>query len=136
MRNRFKLNESEKNRIKDLHGIGIIKEQWEEVMLDEVQDEVEEGATPDYSEEEGVTLTIDPKGFDYEGDMSRKDIISNLWQVQGLLQDCSPAIALTRVVEMLSRLGEDVNMLDRDFKGDCNCEGGGIASGEVDSIDV
>ena len=48
MKNRFNINEEEKNRIKVLHGIGIIKEQWTEVKLDEVQDEVEEGAKPDF----------------------------------------------------------------------------------------
>jgi len=48
MRNRFKLNESEKTRIRDLHGIGIIKEQWTEIKLDEVQDEVVEGPKPDF----------------------------------------------------------------------------------------
>ena len=113
MRNRFNINEDEKNRIKGLHGINLITEQT------------------DYSDEEGVTLTID-KGFDYEGEMSRTQIIETLWQVQSLLQDCKPAISLTRVVEMLSRLGEDVNMLDRDF-GDCNCDGSGKPP--VESID-
>mgnify|MGYP003661544479 CR=1 FL=1 len=86
----------------------------------------------DYSDEEGVTLTID-KGFDYEGDMSRTQIIDNLWQVQGLLQECSPAIALARVVEILSRLGEKVSRLDRDF-GDCNCDGGGTVPKNIDEI--
>lgn len=48
MRNRFNIKESEKNRIRDLHGIGIIKEQWTEIKLDEVQDEVVEGPKPDF----------------------------------------------------------------------------------------
>ena len=103
MRNRFNINEDEKNRIKGLHGINLITEQT------------------DYSDEEGVTLTID-KGFDYEGKMSRTQIIESLWSVQSLLQECSPAIALTRVV----------GMLDRDF-GDCNCDGSGKPP--VESID-
>jgi len=42
MKNRFNINEEEKNRIRGLHGIGIIKEQWTEIKLDEVQDKVEE----------------------------------------------------------------------------------------------
>ena len=86
MRNRFNINEDEKNRIKGLHGINLITEQT------------------DYSDEEGVTLTID-KGFDYEGKMSRTQIIESLWSVQ---------------------------MLDRDF-GDCNCDGSGKPP--VESID-
>ena len=48
MNNRFNVNEQEKNLIRGLHGIGIIKEQWTEIKLDEVQDEVGEGAKPDF----------------------------------------------------------------------------------------
>tara|TARA_R110000824_G_scaffold56365_1_gene154365 strand:+ start:167 stop:790 length:624 start_codon:yes stop_codon:yes gene_type:complete len=86
----------------------------------------------DYSDEEGVTLTID-KEFDYDGPTSRKDIVRNLWQIQSLLQDCSPAITLTRVVGMLENLGETVTRLDRNLE-NCNCEGSG--SEPVASIDV
>lgn len=45
MKNRFDVNEEEKNRIRGLHNI---KEQWTEIKLDEVHDEVEEAAKPDF----------------------------------------------------------------------------------------
>ena len=38
MKNRFNLNEEEKNRIKGLHSIGVIEEQWKTIELGEEEE--------------------------------------------------------------------------------------------------
>jgi len=41
-------------------------------------------------------------------EMSNEEIVKILWQIQGLLSEGAPAIALRRVTELLEKMGEDV----------------------------
>ena len=53
------------------------------------------------------------------------EVIKNLWQIQGLLKECSPAIALSRLVILLDELGESTNYKeDRDYP--CDADGPNI----------
>jgi hypothetical protein len=53
------------------------------------------------------------------------EVIKNLWQIQGLLKECSPAIALSRLVILLDELGETTNYKeDRDYP--CKADGPNI----------
>ena len=60
MDNRFNLNEEEKNRIKGLHNIKVIKEQWEEVEIEETsQDEgLEMGGGSGFVENQGTSDSL------------------------------------------------------------------------------
>jgi len=51
MKNRFKVNEEEKNRIKNLHNIKVIKEQWVEVGVEETSETM--GCGSGFVEEQG-----------------------------------------------------------------------------------
>ena len=53
------------------------------------------------------------------------EVIKNLWQIQGLLKECSPAIALSRLVILLDELGVTTNYKeDRDYP--CKADGPNI----------
>ena len=41
--------------------------------------------------------------------------MNTLWQIQGLLSEGSPAIALRRVTELLGKMGEDVEFSDGEY---------------------
>ena len=47
--------------------------------------------------------------------LSTEDIVNTLWQIQGLLSEGSPAIALRRVTELLGKMGEDVEFSDGEY---------------------
>ena len=80
-------------------------------------------------DEELGGMTSDPAIMKKEyGDSSpvRKisidEVIKNLWQIQGLLKECSPAIALSRLVILLEELGEKTNYQeDRHYS--CDADG-------------
>tara|TARA_R110001583_G_scaffold11500_1_gene51821 strand:- start:514 stop:987 length:474 start_codon:yes stop_codon:yes gene_type:complete len=50
-----------------------------------------------------------------EVDVSKEEIVKTLWQIQGLLSEGAPAIALRRVVDLLGKMGEDVEFSDGEY---------------------
>jgi len=50
------------------------------------------------------------------------EVTKNLWEIQGLLKDCSPAMALSRLVILLEELGETTDYKeDRHYP--CDADG-------------
>ena len=48
-------------------------------------------------------------------EVSTEEIVKTLWQIQGLLSEGAPAIALRRVTELLGKMGEDVEFEDGEY---------------------
>ena len=67
------------------------------------------GGNPDYFYGDG-SLDKLRKMTQQQGqvEMSNEEIVQVLWQIQGLLSEGAPAIALRRVTELLGKMGEDV----------------------------
>ena len=70
------------------------------------------GGNPDYFYGDGSLDKI-RKFAQQQGqvEMSKEEIVKILWQIQGLLSEGAPAIALRRVVELLEKMGEDIEFL-------------------------
>lgn len=128
MNNRFNSNKSETNRILKLHEqSGFVKKQGRSNLLDKFTKRQE-------VEEELGGMISDPRitakeyggggsksGYEFgevETELPREVIIKDLWSIQNLLSDKSgaaPAIALTQVIALLDKLGENVNLGHRDY---------------------
>ena len=104
MKNRFNINESEKNRIRSLHNISE-----DEAGMDTP------GGNPEYFYDEDSLLGKLKKQRDQEMEMSTEDIVKTLWQIQNLLSEGAPAIALRRVTELLGKMGEDIELEDGEY---------------------
>jgi|1_EtaG_2_1085319.scaffolds.fasta_scaffold134448_2 hypothetical protein len=70
------------------------------------------GGNPDYFYGDGSLDKI-RKFAQQQGEveMSQEEIVKTLWQIQGLLSEGAPAIALRRVIELLEKMGEDIEFL-------------------------
>ena len=65
--------------------------------------------------------------------ISMAEVTKNLWEIQGLLKDCSPAMALSRLVILLEELGETTDYQeDRHYP--CNADGPNDISESKQSI--
>ena len=122
MKNRFNLNEEEKNHIRGLHNIseqsGFVDSQGGSDSLSKFnkRQEVGEdagmdtpGGNPDYFYDEDSILSKLKNQRDQEVEMSKDDIISTVVEIYSLLQDDAPAIATRRIEELLYKLGHFKN---------------------------
>ena len=50
--------------------------------------------------------------------VTQKEVIKVLWQIQKLLSEGSPAIALRRVAEILGKMGEDIEFSHGEYPSD------------------
>jgi len=52
---------------------------------------------------------------DEVSELSTEEIVKTLWQIQNLLSEGAPAIALRRVTELLGKMGEDIELEDGEY---------------------
>jgi len=113
------LSEEEKNRIRGLHKKpSTLNEQEEEVKCTCEDGSVVMRVGKDTVLEDIGGMTSDPRIMAREygtKEISRDEIIKNLWQVQTLLSEGAPAIALRRVTELLEKLGEDIEFSQGEY---------------------
>jgi hypothetical protein len=97
MKNRFSVNESEKSRIRGLHNIN------EDAGMDTP------GGNPEYFYGDGSLDKLRNMDQVEVTELSTEEIIKNLWQIQGLLMDNSPEMAMERITLLLGELGAEEN---------------------------
>lgn len=92
-------------------------------------------------DEELGGMTADPRIMKKEYDdttpirkITMDEVIKNLWQIQELLKECSPAIALSRLVILLEELGESTNYQE-DINYPCDADGPNDISESKKNID-
>jgi len=73
------------------------------------------GGNPDYFYGDGSLDKLRKFAANQDSEMPKKDIIKTLWEIQGLLSEGAPAIALRRVTELLSKMGEDIDFEDGEY---------------------
>ena len=103
MKNRFNLNEEEKKHIRGLHNIN------EDAGMDTP------GGNPEYFYGGGSLDKLRKFAEEQDSEMSKGDIIKTLWEIQGLLSEGAPAIALRRITELLDKMGEDIDFEDGEY---------------------
>jgi len=96
MNNRFNLNEEEKKHIRGLHNIN------EDAGMDTP------GGNPEYFYGDGSLDKLRKFAQEQDSEMSKEEIIKNLWQIKGLIVDGSPEMAISRIGLLLGELGADV----------------------------
>ena len=103
MNNRFNINEEEKKHIRGLHNIN------EDAGMDTP------GGNPDYFYCDGQLQRFRNMKHDEVSELSTEEIVKTLWQIQNLLSEGAPAIALRRVTELLGKMGEDIELEDGEY---------------------
>ena len=103
MNNRFNINEEEKKHIRGLHNIN------EDAGMDTP------GGNPDYFYGDGQLQRFRNMKHDEVSELSTEEIVKTLWQIQNLLSEGAPAIALRRVTELLGKMGEDIELEDGEY---------------------
>jgi hypothetical protein len=64
------------------------------------------GGNPEYFYGDGSLDKLRKFAEEQDSEMSKEEIVKNLLQIQGLLSEGAPAIALRRVTELLGKMGE------------------------------
>tara|TARA_R110000824_G_scaffold204982_6_gene389745 strand:- start:663 stop:1373 length:711 start_codon:yes stop_codon:yes gene_type:complete len=73
------------------------------------------GENPDYFYGDGSLDRLRNSGQAEVSELSTEEIVKTLWQIQNLLSEGAPAIALRRVTELLGNMGEDVEFEDGEY---------------------
>ena len=104
MKNRFNLNEEEKNHIRGLHNINEQVVGYSEQGLDEDAGMDTPGGNPDYFYGDGSLDKLRKFAEEQDSEMSKEEIIKNLLQIKGLIVDESPQMAIKRISLLLGEL--------------------------------
>ena len=105
MRNRFNLNEEEKNRIRGLHNINEQVVGYGEQGLDEDAGRDTPGGNPEYFYGDGSLDKLRKFAEEQDSEMSKQDIIDELIGIYSYSQDGAHDLVTNALEGLLYRLG-------------------------------
>jgi len=105
MRNRFNLNEEEKNRIRVLHNINEQVVGYGEQGLDEDAGMDTPGGNPDFFYGDGSLDKLRKFAEEQDSEMSKEDIINELIGIYSYSQDGATDLVNTALETLITNLG-------------------------------
>tara|TARA_B100001564_G_scaffold198499_1_gene166796 strand:- start:12 stop:341 length:330 start_codon:yes stop_codon:yes gene_type:complete len=105
MRNRFNLNEEEKNRIRVLHNINEQVVGYGEQGLDEDAGMDTPGGNPDFFYGDGSLDKLRKFAEEQDSEMSKEDIVNELIGIYSYSQDGATDLVNTALETLITNLG-------------------------------